>query len=205
MKFDLKWILIIALAAIILVMRACPQKQPDKKPVEIVKIDGKKYEVIKHTIDTVKVPFEVVVTRQGKDIRHDSTIYVPVPQNVDTAQIVRSYYSKNVRTDSTYLPDSLGIVRVTDTIYNNDILSRKWKANVWSVKITDKLIVKDKPRNQVYLGWTAGFDKKNLLDCTGPSMLLKNKKDNMYSVAVGYSTYGVTVQGGIYWKIKLKK
>lgn len=208
-NLDLKWILIVALAAIILVMRACPQKHTDTKPVETVKIDGKKYDVVKHTIDTVKVPYQVVVTKAGKDIRHDTTIYVPIPQSVDTEQIVRNYYSKNVISDSLYLPDSLGVVKLIDTIYNNDLLSRKWKANVWSVRVNDKLIVKERPKNQVYIGWTVGLDKKTLLNYTGPAILLKNKRDNMYSVGVGAVNDGGTVQlgiqAGIYWKIKLHK
>jgi hypothetical protein len=58
----------------------------------------------------------------------------------------------------------------------------------------------------MYIGGVAGFDKVNIVNFVGPSLLLKDKKDKVYSLGVGYSNAkSLSIQGGIYWKIKLKK
>ena len=58
-------------------------------PGKTVKIDGKKYEVIKHEIDTVEVVKEKVVTKKGKDIIHEvidvDTLVLKELVNVDSA------------------------------------------------------------------------------------------------------------------------
>jgi len=51
-----------------------------------------------------------------------------------------------------------------------------------------------------------GFDKANIINFAGPSAMLKTKTDKVYTLGVGYSNAKtVAVQGGMYWKIKLKK
>ena len=57
-KFDLKTILIMALC-VVLLMRGCDNE--DIKDIETVEVDGKDYELIKQTIDTVFVTKEVKV------------------------------------------------------------------------------------------------------------------------------------------------
>ena len=49
-------------------------------------------------------------------------------------------------------------------------------------------------------------DKINLLNYVGPSLLYKTKNDNIYSLGIGYGiNKTISIQGGTYWKIKLKK
>ena len=107
---------------------------------QIKYIDGKPYEVIKHTIDTVDIVKTKVVTKKGEDIYHDSTIYVPIPMNVDTLQIIKEYFAKNVYKDTLQLPDSLCSVYVQDTISKNKIESRKYTASVKQRTIKETLI-----------------------------------------------------------------
>jgi hypothetical protein len=58
----------------------------------------------------------------------------------------------------------------------------------------------------VFIGGVAGFDKVNLVNFVGPSLLIKDKKDKLYLIGIGYSNAKtVSLQGGIYWKIKFKK
>ena len=81
-----------------------------------------------------------------------------------------------------------------------------WNAQVNKTTIKEQIIVKELPRNQVYIGLVGGFDKKNIVNFAGPSLILKTKSDKIYSLGVGYSgDKTVSVQGGIYWKIKLTK
>jgi hypothetical protein len=204
LKLDLKSILLVVLVLIIVLMRSC--EGGDSKPVTTVKIDGKKYEVVKHDIDTFIQKKETVVYKKGTDIYHDTTIYVPTPISFDTVQVVNDYYAKRVYTDTLKLADSLGYIVVNDTISQNSLLGRLWNAQVNKTTIKETLIVKELPKNQVYIGLVGCFDKATVVNFAGPSIMLKTKTDKVYSIGVGYSASKVvSIQGGLYWKIKLKK
>ena len=204
-KIDLKTLLIIGLIVVILLMRMCDGSgEVDNK--KVVKIDGKKYEVIKHTVDTVIVPVEQTVYKEGKTIYKEKVIYVDVPHVVDTNNILKEFFSKVVYKDTLKLKDSLGYIVVTDTITKNSILNRLFDAKVNKTTIKETLIVKDLPNNQVYIGGVAGFDRTNIVNFLGPNFVLKTKKDKMFSLGFGYGlNKNITVQAGMYWKISLKK
>lgn len=204
LKLDLKSMLLIVLVLIIVLMKTCGNGE--NKPGDTVKIDGKKYEVVKHDIDTVIVPHNTIVYKKGKDIYHDTTIYVSVPMSFDTLKVIQDYYAKRVYIDTLKLSDSLGYVIVNDTVSQNSLLGRLWTAQINKTTIKETLIVKELPKNQVYIGLVGGFDNQTVVNFAGPSLILKTKRDQVYSVGVGYSASKVmSVQGGIYWKIKLKK
>jgi hypothetical protein len=204
-KLDFKTLLILALVVVVLLMRMCGNK-PEPKKGDTVKIDGKKYEVLKHEIDTEYVKVTQTVVKQGKDIIHDVPVYVNVPVNVDTNAILKDYYAKYCIKDTLKLKDSLGWVSIKDTVFKNKIVNRVWSSNVNKMIVKETLIVKELPRNQVYFGGVMGFDKANIINFAGPSAMLKTKTDKVYTLGVGYSNAKtVAVQGGMYWKIKLKK
>jgi hypothetical protein len=204
LKLDIKTLLLIALIIIIILMRSCDGT--GRKPGETIKVDGKKYELVKHTIDTVIVTHDTIVYRNGKNIYHEVPVYQVVPANVDTLAILKDFYAKNVYIDTLKLADSLGYIVVNDTISENSLLGRMWTAQVNKTTIKEQIIVKELPKNQVYIGIVGGFDKVNFVNFAGPSLMLKTKTDKVYSVGVGYSGAGsISIQGGIYWKIKLKK
>ena len=64
-------------------------------PGRTIKIDGKKYEVVTHEIDTVEVEKVKVVTKQGKDIVHEvvdvDTLVLKELQSVDSLAILKDY------------------------------------------------------------------------------------------------------------------
>lgn len=202
--FDLKTLLIIGLIVVILLMRMCDGETDNEK--KIVKIDGKKYEVIKHTVDTVIVPVKQTVYKEGKTIYKDNPIYINVPSDVDTTKILKEFYSKVVYKDTLKLKDSLGYIAITDTITKNSILNRLFDANINKTTVKETMIVKEIPRNQVYAGGVVGFDRTNIVNFLGPNLVLKTKKDKMFSFGVGYGlNKNLSVQTGMYWKISLKK
>lgn len=205
-KIDLKTLLIIGLIVVIFLMRMCDgESEKDKK---IIKVDGKKYEVIKHTIDTIIVPVKQTVYKEGKTIYKEVPIYIQYPPEtkIDTAQILKEFYSKVVYKDTLKLKDSLGYITITDTITKNSILNRLFEANVNKTTVKETLIVKDLPTNQVYVGGVVGFDRTNIVNFVGPNFVLKTKKDKMFSFGFGYGlNNNVSVQAGMYWKISLKK
>jgi hypothetical protein len=214
MKFlNLKNIAIAVLVIIVLLEYFNPG---GKMPGRTVRIDGKKYEVIKHDIDTFEVVKTKVVTKKGEDIYHETIVEkeVVIPAIVDTAALLKDFFAKNVYKDTLRLPDSLGIVAVTDTITQNKILGRTFNASVKQREIKETLIVKELPKTQVYYGFNGGFNKADVVSNIGAGVIIKTKKDKIYQLGAGVAnrvtdgtngTLSPYVGAGVYWKIKLKK
>ena len=197
-KIDLKLIIIVGLIITIFCLRFCNVK-PDGK---IVTIDGKPYEVIKHTVDTLYVPTVQTVYKKGKDIYRDIPIYVELPGRIDTVEVITDYYSKVVYKDTLKLKDSLGYVSITDTIFKNSISGRVWDSHINKITINDRMIVKELPKNQFYLGSELGLNNKTVFTSFSPSLLLKTKKDRIFSVGIGLGpNKSIQYQGGVYIKL----
>lgn len=204
-KIDLKTLLIFVLLIVILFMRMCQGPSSQKDP-KVIKIDGKKYTVVKHEVDTIIQKVEKTVYKDGKTIYVERPIYVNVPPNVDTNHILRNYYSKLVYIDTLKVNDTMGYIVVKDTIFKNKILNRVWDSHLNKFTVREILYVEQLPKVQVFLGGNIGFDNVNIINYVGPTVLVKDKKDKLYSLGVGYSgNKAISVQGGMYWKIKLKK
>jgi hypothetical protein len=201
-KLDFKTIIIIGLLLALLLVRMCSSPNP---PGPIVHIAGKPYEVIKHTIDTVVVNKTTTLYKPGKIIYvHGDPITPPI--NVDKDSIVKEFYTKNTYKDTLKLNDNLGTIYITDTVFKNKIQGRTFKADVIEKLVNTTTIVKELPKNQLYIGGVAGFDKVDIVNYIGPGLLLKTKSDKIYSVGIGIGTdKQVSIQGGLYWKIKLGK
>jgi hypothetical protein len=166
-------------------------------------VAGKPYEVIKHEIDTVDIIKTKVITKQGKDIYHDTTIFVQVPMNVDTLEIIKMYFAKNVYKDTLRLPDSLGYVVLLDTISKNTIESRMFTANVKQRTIKETTIVKELPKTKIFWGVGASFDKVNFVNNIQVNLLLNTKCDKLYNIGAGVDINKTPfVNASIYWKIK---
>jgi len=181
-----------------------------------IRIDGKKYEIIKHDIDTLEVVKTKVVTKKGDDIYHETIVEkeVIIPTIIDTAALLKDYYSKVLYKDVLILPDSLGTVAITDTISQNKILGRTFNASVKERTIKETMIVKEPAKTQLYYGLNGGFNKADLVSAVGAGLILKTKKDKIYQFTLGVNnrtTDGTTgsfspyVGFGTYWKIKVKK
>ena len=181
-----------------------------------IRIEGKKYEVIKHEIDTIDIVKTKVVTKKGEDIYHETIVEkeVIIPAVIDTMALLKDYYSKVLYKDVLVLPDSLGTVAVTDTISQNKILGRTFNANVKQRTIKETTIVKELPKTKVFYGLEGGFNKADFVSSVGAGVLINTKKDKIYQLGLGVTNQttdgtngGFTpyVRGGVYWKIKLKK
>jgi len=202
------------LLIVIVVLQQCGGNKT--KTGEIVKVDGKKYELIKHEIDTIEVVKTKVITKKGEDIYHETIVEheVKVPVNVDTNAILKEYYTKVLYKDVLVLPDSLGTVAVTDTISQNKILGRTFNANVKQRTIKETTIVKELPKNKLFYGIQGGFNKADVISHVGMGILLNTKTDKIYNLGIGVANRvvdgtngGLTpyINGGVYWKIRLKK
>ena len=183
-----------------------------------IRIDGKKYEVLKHTIDTVEVEKIKTVTKKGEDIIHEvidvDTLVLRELVNVDTAALLKDYLAKVIYKDTLKLDDGLGFVAVTDTIHKNRINGRTFTANVKERIIKEEMIVKEPAKNQLYYGLNAGFNKEDYVSAIGAGLILKTKKDKIYQIGLGVNnrtvdgtngSFSPYVGFGTYWKIKVKK
>jgi hypothetical protein len=185
-------------------------------PGKKVFIAGKAYEVIKHEIDTVDIVKTKVVTKKGEDIYHETIVEkeVIIPAVIDTAALLKDYYSKVLYKDTLVLPDSLGTVSVIDTISQNKILGRTFNANVKQRTIKETMIVKELPKTKVFYGLEGGFNKADFVNSVGAGILINTKKDKIYQLGVGVNnqtidgvngSFSPYIRGGVYWKIKFKK
>ena len=202
--FSFQNIIIIALVSFVL-YKQCSVKD---KEITKIKVDGKNYELLKHKVDTVTVVKKEAKYIKGDDIYHETIVEkkveVPVYVKADSERIIKEYHSKVLYKDRLVLSDGLGVIELTDTISRNKIIGRKWNAQINERTITDTKIVKELPKNQVYIG--AQGVVGNSIVMVGPQITLKTKKDNLYGVnlfldANGNKYYGASVG----WKIRLKK
>ncbi len=83
-----KELLILLLIGVIFLMRGCGDDFADK---EIVKVDGKDYELLKQEVDTVFVENEVKVTQYVPKYLTKTVIKEEeIPANVDSLDIVKN-------------------------------------------------------------------------------------------------------------------
>ena len=204
--FSFQNIIILALVSFVLYK----QCSVEDKEIKTIKVDGKNYELLKHKIDTVIVEKVTTKYTKGNDIYHETIVEKehevkgPVYIKADSERIVKEYHAKVLYKDKLILNDGLGIVEIADTISKNKIIGRKWNAQINERTITDTKIVKELPKNQVYIG-AQGVVGNNVV-MAGPQITLKTKKDNLYGVnlfldANGNKYYGASIG----WKIRLKK
>jgi hypothetical protein len=210
---NIKNIALLVLIAIVVFQQCGGNKT---KTGEIVKVDGKKYELLKHEIDTIEVVKTKVVTKKGDDIYHETIVEkeVLIPAVIDTAALLKNYYAKVLYKDVLVLPDSLGTVAVTDTISQNKILGRTFNASVKQRTIKETTIVKELPKTKLFYGFEGGFNKEDVVSHIGMGILVNTKSDKIFNLGVGVANRvvdgtngGLTpyINGGVYWKIRLKK
>ena len=184
-------------------------------PGKKVFVNGKAYEVIKHDIDTIDIVKTKVVTKKGEDIYHETIKHDTAIKliNVDTVALLHDYFAKNIYKDTLTLPDSLGTVAVTDTIYKNQLLGRTFNASVKQRTIKETMIVKELPKTKVFYGLEGGFNKADFVSSVGAGILINTKKDKILQLGLGVNNKttdgtngGFTpyIRGGVYWKIKFK-
>jgi hypothetical protein len=200
------FIIIILVLFGIIVVQQFTSNRSNKKPT--INVDGKNYELLKQKIDTGVVHHSKIKYVKGKDIPYETIVEkkveVPVYVEVDTEQILKEYHAKIIYKDKLVLDNDLGTIELTDTISMNRIIGRKWNAQIKERTITDTKIVKELPKNQVYIGVGGVLGNSNIL--VGPQLILKTKKDNIYSVNVYVdNNLNKYIGFNLAWKIKLKK
>ena len=133
--------------------------------------------------DTITVNKEIYVPKWKTKIitkYKNDTIVINTP--IDTLEILKDYYSKNVYIDEIIL-DSLGVVTITDTITQNTILSRSVVSNILipTTTITSDIYVNSR---ELYWGLNIA-GRSSQINYLGGGLLYKSKNKNIYGLGVG--------------------
>jgi hypothetical protein len=203
-KLDFKTLMIIGLVIIILLLRMCDGKKEETKG-DIVKIKGKKYEVVDSRRDTTYIKRDSIIYKEGKKIKVKVEVPVYIPSVVDTQLILKDYFAKRFYVDTIDLGQKSFVI-IKDTITENKIFARLYESSITERVINDTLFLKELPKRQVFIGPQFGFDRKDIINYGGLSLLYKDKKDKIFGLGTGINSNGqLSVMGSVYLKIKLKK
>ena len=169
--------------------------------------------VVRDTVLVVKESLTVSKPQLTKTIEiesHDSIIMKEYVPDTNYAKLVAQYQevvnqllAKNIMQDSVAI-DSVGYVKITDTVQKNLIVGRSVQSKISYPIITETITLPAKKTNQLYVGGAIlGSPAPNAIM---GSALLKTRNEKMFGGSLSINTYG-DLQYGIhsYWKIKLKK
>ena len=118
----------------------------------------------------------------------------------DTIRIISDYnriyaYSDTIKKDS-------NIFVIDDTISQNRIISRGFKAELTQKTIILREFYASKPTNTLYWGIRGSYSPLNGLEVLSPSLMLSVKNKALIGLSVDISkNYNIGYSGGIYFKI----
>jgi hypothetical protein len=186
-----KWIpymIIGLLLVVIFFLRECTPKPKPCPPPSIVT----------HT-DTIKVPVDkpYPVPVPGE------IIYVPIPSDIDTQEILKDYFAQKTYT-RTLIDDSTGKLVIRDTVTQNKLKRYHLEGHLNVIEhtttITNDITVP--LRNRVFLGLQIGSNLNSMMIV--PTATLLTKKDKtLYTLA--YDPFSKVGYVGMQFKIILKK
>mgnify|MGYP003620892132 FL=1 len=192
-------IAILILAVIIVLQRSNSSPDIIEKPIVIRDTVWQKKDSVIYTSPKVvqTIPVKIISEKYLPDPNYDKLV-------LQYQELVKLHLSKNVQKDSMKI-DSIGFVKVTDTVQNNIVQNRKWEYNIKYPIIKETIIEPPKKVNQLYIGGGLQGNQYNIINSINGGILYKNKKDQIYGLSVGINTNGQAVYGvSSYWKIKFK-
>ena len=192
-------IAILILAIIIVLQRSNSSPDIIEKPIVVRDTVWQKKDSVIYTSPKVvqTIPVKIISEKYLPDPNYDKLI-------LQYQELVKLHLAKNIQKDSVKI-DSIGFVKVTDTVQNNIVQSRKWEYNIKYPIIKETIIQPPKKINQLYIGGGLQGSQYNIINSVNGGILYKNKKDQLYGLSVGINTNGQVVYGvSSYWKIKFK-
>ena len=192
-------IAILILAVIIVLQRSNSSPDIIEKPIILRDTIWQKKDSVIYTSPKVvqTIPIKIISEKYLPDPNYDKLV-------LQYQELVKLHLSKNVQKDSVKI-DSIGFVKVTDTVQNNIVQNRKWEYNIKYPIIKETVIQPSKKVNQLYIGGGLQGNQYNIINSINGGILYKNKKDQLYGLSVGINTNGQAVYGiSSYWKIKFK-
>ena len=192
-------IAILILAVIIVLQRSNSSPDIIEKPIVIRDTIWQKKDSVIYTSPKVvqTIPIKIISEKYLPDPNYDKLV-------LQYQELVKLHLAKNIQKDSVKI-DSIGFVKVIDTVQNNIVQNRKWEYNIKYPIIKETVIQPSKKVNQLYIGGGLQGNQYNIINSINGGILYKNKKDQIYGLSVGINTNGQVVYGvSSYWKIKFK-
>ena len=192
-------IAILILAVIIVLQRSNSSPDIIEKPIVIRDTVWQKKDSVIYTSPKVvqTIPIKIISEKYLPDPNYDKLV-------LQYQELVKLHLAKNIQKDSVKI-DSIGFVKVTDTVQNNIVRNRKWEYNIKYPIIKETVIQHPKKVNQLYIGGGLQGNQYNIINSINGGILYKNKKDQIYGLSIGVNTNGQVVYGvSSYWKIKFK-
>jgi len=192
--------LIILILLILLSFQRC-QKPADSQPQKPqIKVERDTVVVVKK--DTIKSKPKLIRSEPDTLFLSDSVMFIP-PELL--AQL-RDYHTKKIYTDSIAL-DSLGYVRITDTVYKNKLEGHDVQYSVSIPKVTETITITNpaKPVRQIYIGGTLLGNQTMPLRGATANILYKDRKDRVFGVSAGINEGHIIYGVSSYWKISFRK
>ena len=192
-------IAILILAIIIVLQRSNSSPDIIEKPIVVRDTVWQKKDSVIYTSPKVvqTIPVKIISEKYLPDPNYDKLI-------LQYQELVKLHLAKNIQKDSVQI-DSIGFVKVIDTVQNNIVQNRKWEYNLKYPIIKETIVQPPKKINQLYIGGGLQGNQYNIINSVNGGLLYKNKKDQIYGLSVGINTNGQVVYGvSSYWKIKFK-
>ena len=192
-------IAILILAVIIVLQRSNSSPDIIEKPIVIRDTIWQKKDSVIYTSPKViqTIPVKIISEKYLPDPNYEKLV-------LQYQELVKLHLAKNIQKDSVQI-DSIGFVKVTDTVQNNIVQNRKWEYNIKYPIIKETVIQPPKRVNQLYIGGGLQGNQYNIINSINGGILYKNKKDQIYELSVGINTNGQVLYGvSSYWKIKFK-
>jgi hypothetical protein len=194
MKFIKDNILFIAIVLLVLWLYFLVKPAYRKTPIDL-----SKYKKVLTIHDTIYSKAYINRYRKGDSIPYKviDTLYTHIS---DTIRIISDCnqvkaYSDTIRKDS-------NIFVIDDTIGQNRIISRGFKASLTQKTIILREFYASKPTNTLYWGIRGSYSPINGLEVLSPSLMLSVKNKALIGLSVDISkNYNIGYSGGIYLKI----
>ena len=197
MRFIKDNILFIAIVLLVLWLYFLVKPTYIKTPLDL-----SKYKKVQTIHDTLYAKVYINRYRKGDSIPYKviDTLYTHIS---DTIRIVSDYsqvkaYSDTIKKDS-------NIFVIDDTISQNRIISRGFKADITQKTIILREFYASKPTNTLYWGIRGSYSQLNGLEVLSPSLMLSVRNKALIGFSVDISkNYNIGYSGGIYLKIGKK-
>jgi hypothetical protein len=122
--------------------------------------------------------------------------------HIDTVNALTEFLNKNVYKDTIYLPDSLGSVQITDTIYRNQLQYRNYIASITERTFINVITITKPPTSALYTGPSVGLSAG--VPTIGGELMYMYRGKQYYKLGAGIDlksntylnfTYGVKIVG----------
>ena len=193
---DIRNLIILVLIVVILLLRQCSGDGGEITPSEptiVTKVETK--------YDTITIDKKVYVPKwKTKIVTQVDSILVNTP--IDTLEVLKDYYAKNVFVDKIEL-DSLGFVTITDTIWKNTLFNRLVESEIIIPTTTVTQTEYINPR-EFYIGFGLNGTTKQF-NYVGGSILYRTRKKQAFGLGIGLNDqFQPIISTQFLWKLGKK-